>query len=142
MSRLYKTILCIDDHWNSLIARKALLESKGYRVLEGTDADEGFDLFIANLIDVVILDYQMPGVGGDVIATRMKRTKPYVPIILLSSFGPLPGHKLTSIDVFLTKSQETKALLPCLQVLLSRRPKAFFHRWFDHWRGRNHAIRP
>ena len=101
-----------------------------------------FDLFIANLIDAVILDYQMPGVGGDVIATRMKRTKPYVPIILLSSFGPLPGHKLTSIDVFLTKSQEAKALLPCLQVLLSRRPKAFFHRWFDHWRGRNHAIRP
>lgn len=142
MSLPYKTILCIDDHWNGLIARKSLLEKKGYRVLEATDAEEGFDLFISNAVDAAVLDYQMPGVSGDVVATKMKATKPYVPIVLLSSFGPLPGHKLTSVDVFLTKSQEGQALLPCLQVLLNRRPKAFFHRWFDHWRGRNHAVRP
>ena len=118
-----------------------LLEKKGYEVLEATDGDEGFDLFVANLIDAVVLDYQMPGTSGDVLATKMKSTKPYVPILLLSSYGPLPGHKLTSIDVFLTKCQESQALVPCLQVLLSNRPKTFFHRWFDHWRGRNQAVR-
>lgn len=142
MTRLRRTILCIDDHWNALIARKMLLESKGYRVLESTDAEEGFDLFLGHAVDVVVVDYQMPGVGGDVIATKMKKSKPYVPIVLLSSFGPLPGHKLTAIDVFLTKSQEPKALLPCLQVLMNRRPKPFFHRWFDHWKSRNQAARP
>lgn len=141
MPGLRRTIVCVDDHWNALIARKASLEGKGYRVLESTDAEEGFDLFLANSVDAVILDYQLPGIGGDIVATKMKKAKPYVPIILLSSYGPLPGHKLSAVDVFLTKSQEPKALVPCIQVLMNRRPKPFFHRWFDHWRSRTSAVR-
>ena len=34
MHRSKATILCIDDHWNDLIARKLLLEKNGYKVLE------------------------------------------------------------------------------------------------------------
>jgi len=142
MARLRKTILCIDDHWNGLMGRKMFLESNGYQVLEATGGDEGLKLFRMHPVDAVVLDYQMPGMNGDVVAARMKRMNSHIPIVLLSAYGPLPDKKLQSVDTFLTKSQELKVLLPALQDLLTSRPKPFFHRWFDIWRGRIPAIRP
>lgn len=135
------TILCIDDHWNALIARKALLEQSGYFVLEATDAEAGLKLFRSHTIQAVILDYQLPGTGGDVLAARMKSLKAHVPILLLSSYGPLPAKKLRSVDMFLAKSQESKLLLPALRRMLSK-PKPFFHRWLNDWRWRNRTVLP
>jgi len=108
MVQLRKTILCIDDHWNGLIGRKMFLESNGYEVLEATGGDEGLRLFRTHPVDAVVVDYQMPGMNGDVVAARMKRLKANIPILLLSAYGPLPENKLQSVDTFLTKSQELK----------------------------------
>jgi len=141
MSRPHLNILCIDDHWNALIARKMLLEQQGYRVLETTDGDEAIKLFRTYVIHAVILDYQMPGMSGDVIAYKMKCLKADVPIMLLSSYGPLPQKKLRSVDMFLSKSDEAKQLVPALRRLLSK-PKPFFHRWLHDWRGRNRTVLP
>jgi response regulator RpfG family c-di-GMP phosphodiesterase len=110
MSRPKATIFCIDDHWNGLISRKILLESNGYEVLEATGGDKGLKLFLAHAVDAMVLDYQMPGMNGDVVAARMKRVKSHVPIMLLSAFGPLPKNKLEAVDTFLSKSQPPKIL--------------------------------
>lgn len=142
MSRLKTTILCVDDHWNGLVGRKMLLERNGYRVLEATGGDEGLKLFRTHNVDAVVLDYQMPGMNGDVVAARMKRMNAHVPIMLLSAYGPLPKKKLASVDTFLSKSQETKLLLSSLQDLLNNQPKPFFSRWLDTWRGRNRGVKP
>jgi CheY-like chemotaxis protein len=141
ISRLKATILCIDDQWSGLIGRKMLLENNGYEVLEATGGNEGLRLFLSHSVDAVVLDYQMPGMNGDVVATKMKRAKSYVPIMLLSSYGPLPKTKLEGVDIFLSKSQPPKILLSSLQHLLNRRPKPFFSRWFDTWRSRSEGMR-
>jgi response regulator RpfG family c-di-GMP phosphodiesterase len=141
MLRPQITVLCIDDHWNDLMGRKVLLERQGFRVLESTDSDEGLKLFWKNRVHAVVLDYQMPGMSGDVIAAKMKSLKPEVPILLLSSFGPLPQKKLRSVEMFLSKSQEPKMLVSAVRAVL-RKPKPFFHRWLDDWRGRNRTVRP
>ena len=141
MSRLKATILCIDDQWNGLIGRKIFLESNGYEVLEATGGDEGLKLFLSHSVDAVVLDYQMPGMNGDVVAAKMKRVKSHVPIMLLSAYGPLPKRKLEAVDTFLSKSQPPKILLSRLQDLLNRRPRPFFSRWFDTWRSRNEGVR-
>lgn len=140
MPRVKKTILCIDDQWNALISRKMFLECNGYQVLEATGANEGMKLFRTLLVDAVILDYQLPGMNGDLVAAKMKRIKPHVPIVLLSVYGPLPENKLESVDAFLTKSQGPKVLLSVLQNLLHRRPKPFLARWLDSWRGHNEGV--
>ena len=123
------------------MGRKTFLESNGYQVLEATGGDEGLKLFRTHSVDAVVLDYQMPGMNGDVVAARMKRMNSHIPIVMLSAYGPLPEKKLRSVDTFLTKSQELKVLLPALQNLLTSRPKPFFYRWFDTWRGRAQATR-
>jgi len=141
MSRRKATILCIDDHWNGLIGRKMLLEASGYDVLQATDGDEGLKLFRSHPVDAVMVDYQMPGMSGDVVAAKMKRMNAKVPIMLLSAYGPLPERKLRSVDTFLSKSQPPNILLSTLQDLLDGRSKPFFHRWLDHWRDRNHMVK-
>jgi len=140
-SRLKATILCVDDHWSGLIGRKMLLESNGYEVLEATGGDEGLRLFLSHSVDAVVIDYQMPGMNGDGVAAKMKRAKAHVPIMLLSSYGPLPKNKLEAVDIFLSKCQPPKILLSTLQQLLNRRPRPFLSRWFDTWRSRSEGVR-
>ena len=137
MSRAKATILCIDDHWNGLIGRKMLLEKNGYEVLEASGGDEGLKLFRSRNVDAVVVDYQMPGMNGDVVAEKMKRINSHVPIMLLSAYGPLPKSKLRAVDSFLTKSQPPKVLLSKLQGLLGDQHKPFFSRWLDQWKNRN-----
>jgi CheY-like chemotaxis protein len=137
MPRQKATILCIDDHLNGLIGRKMLLEENGYEVLEATGGPEGLKLFLSHAVDAVVLDYQMPGMNGDVVAAKMKRINSQVPIMLLSAYGPLPESKLRSVDTFLSKSQGSTTLLSTLHELLDGRPKRFFHRWLDGWKIRN-----
>jgi len=137
MSRAKATILCIDDHWKGLIARKMLLENNGYGVLEASGVDEGLKLFLSRNVDAVVLDYQMPGTSGDLVAEKMKRINSHIPIMLLSAYGPLPKSKLRSVDSFLTKSQPPNILLSRLQSLLDDPRKPFFSRWLDQWKGRN-----
>ena len=140
MSRAKARILCIDDHWNGLIGRKMLLEKSGYEVLEASGGDEGLKLFRSHPVDAVVLDYQMPGMNGDVVAAKMKRINSQIPIMLLSAYGPLPKNKLRSVDSFLSKSQPPNILLSTLQDLLGGRPKPFFSRWLDHWKSRNQVV--
>ena len=85
------TILCIDDHWNSLIGSKMLLEQNGYRVLEATNGREGLQLFLSQAVDAVVLDYSMPGMSGGVVAAKMKHINSQVPILLLSAYGAIPA---------------------------------------------------
>jgi CheY-like chemotaxis protein len=133
------TILCIDDDWSGLIGRTLLLKNCGYRVLHATTAEEGLRLFLSHAIDAVVLDYQMPGTDGALVAAHLKSVKAHVPILLLSAYGPLPEKKLRSVDRFISKSQPPTVLLSSLDGLLTRRDKPFFYRWLDQWKIRNHA---
>jgi len=137
MSRRKATILCIDDHWHGLIGRKMLLEQSGYEVLEASGWDDGLKLFRERNIDAVVLDYQMPGMRGDIVAAKMKSINSNVPIMLLSAYGPLPKKKLKSVDTFLSKSQPPEILLSTLHSLLEGQHKPFFSRWLDLWKSRN-----
>jgi CheY-like chemotaxis protein len=119
-----------------------LLEKNGYEVLEASGGDEGLKLFRSNRVDAVVLDYQMPGMNGDVVAAKMKRIKSSVPIMMLSAYEPLPKNKLKAVDAFLSKSQPTDKLLSNLQHMIDGRTKPFFYRWLDMWRDRNQGVKP
>lgn len=133
------TILCIDDDWSGLIGRTLLLENRGYRVLHATTPEEGLRLFSSHAIDAVILDYQMPGTDGALVAAHFKSVKAHVPILLMSAYGPLPEKKLRFVDRFVAKSQAPAVFLSSLNTLLARREKPFFYRWLDQWKIRNHV---
>ena len=122
--------------------RKLFLEENGYQVLEATNGAEGLELFLSQPVDAVILDYQIPGMSGDVVAAKMKCISPQVPILLLSAYGPLPKAKLKAVDAFLSKMQPPLILLSTLQQMLEGTPKPFFYRWLHDWRQRTQGVGP
>ena len=120
-------VLCVDDEAVSLSVRKAVLESQGYRVFTATNGPDALALFSAEPIDVVIVDYKMPGMNGDIVAESMKWLKPFVPILMLSAYVDLPRETLALVDKYMTKGEAVPLLLEAIADLLSakhRRSKA------------------
>ena len=114
-------ILCVDDEWNGLEGRKMLLEESGCKVLTSTSGVEALHLFASHPIDLVLLDYHMPEMRGDVVAECMKLSQPDVPIVLLSADDELPESVLGLVDVFVSKSESPANLLQIVEHLLDLR---------------------
>jgi len=120
-------VLCVDDEAVGLSVRKAMLESQGYRVFTAANGPDALALFSAEPIDVVIVDYKMPGMKGDIVAESMKWLKPFVPILMLSAYVDLPRETLALVDKYMTKGEAVPLLLEAIVDLLSakhRRSKA------------------
>ena len=113
-----RTVLCVDDERIGLRVRKIMLESRGYTVLTASSGNEGLELFEANHVDVVVLDYYMPGLNGGDVASEMRRRRPGVPIVFLSAYFSLPPEALELADAFITKGDPPDVLIEKLQRLI------------------------
>jgi CheY-like chemotaxis protein len=111
-------VLCVDDELIGLQVRKILLERAGYRVLTAKDGAAGLKLFSSEPIEVVVLDYSMPGMHGGEVASRMRQLKPTVPILLLSAYIGLPPEVISLVDLYMTKGEGAPILLRKLGSLL------------------------
>lgn len=133
MGKSKAMILCIDDDGAGLEARKALLEISGYEVLTAQSGEQGLGLFVSHPIDAVVLDYKMPGMNGDRVASQIRRVKPDVPILMLSGYSELPLNELSCVDVLLHKGESWSTVLATLDRLLNLR-FPFFVRWMEDWK--------
>jgi CheY-like chemotaxis protein len=112
-------VLCVDDEVVGLRVRKILLEHAGYQVLTAPDGYSGLEIFAAQPVEAVVLDYSMPGMHGGEVAKKMRQTKPQVPILLLSAYVGLPDEVSSLVDVYMTKGEGAPALLTKLSNLIS-----------------------
>jgi CheY-like chemotaxis protein len=111
MSKISHLVLCIDDEQVGLQVRKILLERAGYRVLTAMDGPTGLEIFANEPVEVVVLDYSMPGMHGGEVALKMRQTKPHVPILLLSAYMGLPADVTSLVDLYMTKGEGPPILL-------------------------------
>ena len=118
MANRARLILCVDDEVVGLQVRKILLERAGYKVLTALDGRTGLEVFAAEPIQAVVLDYTMPGMNGGEVANRMRQTKPEIPILLLSANIALPAEITALVDVYMTKGEGAPVLLKNLSSLL------------------------
>jgi CheY-like chemotaxis protein len=65
-------ILCVDDTPSLLEGQKLLLEENRYQVLIASNGLDAVKAFVSNSVDLVLLDYHMPGMNGCLAAARMK----------------------------------------------------------------------
>jgi CheY-like chemotaxis protein len=77
-------ILCIDDNQDVLESLGGLLRTSGYRTLTALSGMQEILLSLQNSVDLVVLDYEMPGMNGDLVAQAIRRSKPELPIILFT----------------------------------------------------------
>ena len=111
-------VLCVDDEQVGLKIRKILLERAGYRVLTAPDGPSALAVFSAEPVEVVVLDYSMPGMHGGEVAVRMRQIKPQVPILLLSAYMGLSSEVTSLVDLYMTKGEGPPVLLEKLGSLL------------------------
>jgi len=119
-SRGKKKVLCADDEVNELAARRMVFESAGFEVFTSRTGAQALEVFQAEAVDAVVLDYFMPGMNGVSVAKEMKRLRPEVPIIVLSGFASLPGETIGLVDSWLQK-RDVEALLRELERLIHRK---------------------
>lgn len=115
-----RLILCVDDEVVGLQVRRILLERAGYEVLTALDGLSGLEMFVSQPVNAVVLDYTMPGMNGGEVANRMRRTKPEVPILLLSANIGLPTEITDLVDIYMTKGEGAPVLLKNLGNLLAQ----------------------
>jgi CheY-like chemotaxis protein len=110
-------LLCIDDNEELLECEKLFLESFGCTVLTAPSGGQGLELAAMYPVDVVIVDYLMPEMNGQEVASQMRRLRPQAPIILLTGAVDVPEQALKHVDAFIAKDHLASQLLPVIAQL-------------------------
>jgi len=59
----------IDDYEPGLAVYKAIFETFGFQVLTASGGRSGLDLVASQPVDAVVVDYDMPEMDGEAVAT-------------------------------------------------------------------------
>lgn len=84
-----RRILVVDDEENIRWALRKALEREGHQVVAAADGLEGFRRATDPGIDLVLMDIKMPGADGLETLSRIKETRPELPVIIMTAFGTL-----------------------------------------------------
>ncbi len=80
-----KNVLMIDNDVNHLVALAFALDEAGYNVIPKMDAESAVAVLREDVgIDLIIVDYQMPGLDGLSFMSLMRELRPSVAVIVLS----------------------------------------------------------
>ena len=113
------TILCIDDSRNILEVQQVLMENKGYRVLVAPDGPTGLALSREHAVDVVVLDFNMPGMNGHQVAEVMAQEQPTLPVVIWSGYpADIPESLRWFAYAVLHKGDGPDVLLSVLESLV------------------------
>ena len=110
-----KTVLFIDDEDSILEIRRLIFESLGYSVLTAISGEEALKTFELHPVDVVVLDYLMPGMNGEETARCIRKLRSDIPIILSSGCLTLPERVLEVVTVAIEKAAGPEALIEVLE---------------------------
>jgi DNA-binding NtrC family response regulator len=82
-------ILLIDDEFPQLQSLKSFLSKRNMKVFTASDGQKGLDIIRNNAIDIVITDFQMPGLNGLEVLEKAKEINAELDIILISAYGTI-----------------------------------------------------
>jgi DNA-binding NtrC family response regulator len=121
----HRTILCIDDDDGMLRYQRALFERRGYKVLTAVSARQGLRIAAVCEVAAVVVDYHMPEMNGLEFATEVKRLKPQMPIVMVSSDDAISEPALNVVDAFVSKNEAPRRLLPVITRICGEYPSGF-----------------
>jgi len=81
-------ILVVDDH--AIVRsgiRRLLKEREGTDVLEAVNGEEALETARTQQLDLIVLDLNLPALGGLELLRRLVRTKPQLPILVFSQLA-------------------------------------------------------
>ena len=122
--RSSETILLVDDEEQIRDIGKDMLEKVGFRIIPASSGEEALELFKkeGERVNLVLLDLNMPGMGGFRCLKRLKEMRPDIKVIICT--GYLDDETITKIrelDVedFVHKPFRFSEILPIIRARLS-----------------------
>jgi DNA-binding response OmpR family regulator len=120
-------VLVVDDEPNVRLVFRTALEADGFRVDEARDGTTALERLGRSSCDVVLLDLQMPGVGGMEVLRRLRNGGNDVPVVIVTAYGTIPdavaAMRLGAVD-FLAKPVTLDALRRAVAEVVERHAPA------------------
>ena len=118
-------VLIVDDEEPIRQLERRILETGGYRVIEASRALEAFAQLQKDLrVDLVIADLQMPDLGGEEMARRIRRDRPDIKVLYVTGHIDEMMDERSTLwegEAFLDKPFTAKALLEAVSLLLYKK---------------------
>ncbi len=116
-----KIILCVDDNEQELSVLKFMLSTNGYRVVSTSNAHDAIGIFSEIPVDLVLSDFSMPQMNGDLLVKRLKQIASHIPMILLGDPSKM-ADSLHGADALLAKKNlSSQELLERIKVMSARK---------------------
>ena len=104
------TILYIEDNPDNMLLVQRALESRGYKLLKAVNGVEGVSMAEGNMVDLILLDINLPDIDGYEVARRLRKSSKsglaYIPIIAVTA-NALKGDAERALeagcDVYMSK---------------------------------------
>lgn len=109
----------MDDNDIMLLTLTRILEQHGFAVKAANSAAAALELTGAQPVDLVLMDYHLPGDQGQ-LGPELKRLRPGLPLIVLSG-DPEAAQAVEFADLLLPKPQPPEKLVAEIRRLLQRK---------------------
>jgi CheY-like chemotaxis protein len=113
----------VDDQPEVLAVLTALLEAAGAEVAPSSDPADVVEALrdYPNAWDLLITDYDMPGMTGADLAKAARDQAPGLPVILVTALAGLAGRSKGLFDAVLSKPLDREALVRSAEAAILRR---------------------
>jgi two-component system KDP operon response regulator KdpE len=120
------TLLIVDDERSIRHSLRTILSPLGFQVIEAARGEEALELVRTTPVDAVLLDIDMPGIGGIATCRGIRRGFPAVPILMLTVHGT-EDHKVEAFeagaDDYVTKPFQLRELIARIRAGIRRTRK-------------------
>lgn len=81
------TVLVIDDSPSEMAKFRDMLAKHNFKVLEASNGEEGCDMAVKHLPDVILMDVVMPEMNGFQATRKITRgkTTSHIPVVIIST---------------------------------------------------------
>ncbi len=120
-----KCVLVVEDKDLNRKIVRIVLKSKGYSVLEATNAEEALEILQAQIPDLILMDIALPGMSGEELTRQIKGTPQWrhLPIIALTAHamkGDREQFLKAGCDDYISKPINTRLLAELVENYLSK----------------------
>lgn len=123
MNRELGNLLIVDDERSIRISLRTILANFGYEVVEAARGEEALALARTTQFDAVLLDINMPGMGGIEVCRTLRRNDPRLPIVMLT-VQDVEDRKVEALDAgaddYITKPFQLRELTARLRAAVRR----------------------
>jgi two-component system KDP operon response regulator KdpE len=123
VTQSHGTVLIVDDERSIRLSLRTVLSNIGFEIVEAARGEEALSLLRTAQLDAVLLDINMPGIGGVEVCRRMRKESARLPIVMLTVQGS-EDCKVEALDAgaddYITKPFQLRELIARLRSAVRR----------------------